>query len=277
MIHQYIQDREVGQLPISISTAMAIESCLGIAEGGTPATPPVASYNALWVNLRTLYRNLAGSMPTDLRTQVPAEDYAKAMLNEMEVIRTAVTQSTKGLVEVVFYLPSYKALTRKFPHASWQGTNTPRQIHDLHSETTSLEHLLTLTTEADIHHVDVDLTAPGKKVMILTSYPVDLLSRYGFASLVLLESHTGAIKPPVLWHTKLRGGRDLQVIPFDKMTLQVFGDSSLFRPVPIKIRRHLIEVGTKSKWTPVTTKAYVIKCIEDERDPVLEKFIKERY
>ena len=277
MIHQYLLDREVGELPLSISTSMAIESALGMSEGSDPTKPPVATYNELWINIRTMYRNLAGSMPTDLRMQVSASDYATVLHNEMEVIRTAVSQSTKGLVKVVFYLPSYKALTRKFPNAIWQGVNTPRQVHDLHSETTSLEHLLELVTDDDLLQVDTDIESPGKSVLVLTSYPVDLLCRYNFASLVLLESHTGTIKPPVLWYTKLRDGRSLQVIPFDKMTLQVFGDNSLFRPVPIKIRRHLVELGIKSKWTPVTTKAYIIKTVAAERDPILEKFIRDRY
>lgn len=250
---------------------------MGMIEGASPVNPPVASYNRLMVNIRTMFRNMAGSMPTDLRTQVPAEDYVLALQNEMEVIRAAIDQVTKGLTQVVFYYPSYKSLKRKFPHAIWVTTNTPRQIHDMHTETATLEHLRTLTTTEELIDVDSDIGDQGKTAMVLTSYPVDLLSRYNFASLVLLESHTGAIKPPILWYTKLRDGRNLKVIPFDRMTLQVFGDNSLFRAVPIKIRRHLIEIGNKAKWNPTTTKAYILKTIEAERDPTLEKFIKERY
>ena len=277
MIHTYLLDREVGGLPLSISTSMAIESCLGTIEGGNSASPPVAKYNGLWINIRTMFRNMTGAIPTDFRVQVPPTDYAMALQNEMDTIRAAVTQVTKGLTKVVFYLPSYKSLKRKFPHAQWTAVNTPRQIHDLHSETTTLELLRSQVTTEELIDIDVDLVDSGKTALVLTSYPVDLLSRYNFASMVLLESHTGSIKPPVLWYTKLRNGRELKVIPFDKMTLQVFGDNSLFKPVPIKIRRHLIDVGIKAKWTPNTTKAYVLKTIAAERDPVLETFIKERY
>ena len=62
-----LESREKGQLPISIASSLAIESALGIMESDEPgykppASPPLLDYDAIWINLRTLFRNLHGSM-----------------------------------------------------------------------------------------------------------------------------------------------------------------------------------------------------------------------
>lgn len=277
MTSSYITDRAVGELPLSIATSMAIESAIGLSEGVRGTNPPILQYQTLWINLRTLFRNLYGSITTELRVGVAPDEYGNALYNEMDVIRQVIASATNNRISVVFYLPSYAALKRKFTKAIWLETRTTRQIFDYSMEVQALQHLQTLVLEDEIHHMDLDLEGKNQKGLIMTSYPVDLLSRYKFGSMSLLESHTGSIKPPVLWYTKLRGGRDLKVIPFDRMTLQLFGDTNMFAPAPIKIRRHVIAIGEKSKWTPSTTRDYILRCIRQERDPVLETYIKDLY
>ena len=275
--NSYISNRAVGEIPLSISTSLAIESITGMAEGSDPKNPTVLKFKELWVNVRTLFRNVYGSISTDNRTQVDPELYGETMYNEMDVIRSVIGSVTNNTVKVVFYLPSYESIKRRFPNARWVGTSTPKQAFDFNTEINAINHFNALITEDDVINIDVDLPGNGAKALLLTHYPIDLLSRYKFSGLALLESHTGTIKPPILWYTKLRNGRDLKVIPFDKMTLQLFGDSAMFSPMPIKIRRHLIAIGEKCKWSPATTKEYILKCIKDERDPVLEKFIMDLY
>ena len=125
---------------------------------------------------------------------------------------------------------------------------------------------------------DLEFDRDNRTVLILTNYAIDLLQRYKFTSLSLLESHTGAVKPPAMWYTKLNNGKELTTIPFDRMTIQMFGDgSNLFSPFPIKIRRTMLTISEKNKWTPMTTKAYILDSVKKERDPTLEALILNLY
>src|SRR5690606_15099886 len=85
-----------------------------------------------------------------------------------------------------------------------------------------------LQPDADLRVFDMDFEQDQRKVLIITHFPVDLLNRYKFSRLVLLETHTGAMKPHTLWYTKLYNGKELNMIPFDRMTVQLFGDGNLF-------------------------------------------------
>src|SRR5690606_22392271 len=117
----------------------------------------------------------------------------------------------------------------------------------------------------------------GSDGLILTHFPVDLLNRYRFKTLKLLESHTGAIKPFNVWNTKLKDGQGLDVIPFDRMTLQMFGDNAHFSPMHKKVRMTIYNLVVKNKWTYATTKDYVFYCIQQNRDPALEDLVRELY
>jgi hypothetical protein len=57
------------------------------------------------------------------------------------------------------------------------------------------------------------------------------------------------------------------------MTLQVFGDGPVFfSPMPIKIRKALLEVAEDYKWTAVTTKDKMIYGIKQMRDHFARDF-----
>ncbi|MNZ57992.1 hypothetical protein D3C78_759890 [compost metagenome] len=107
---------------------------------------------------------------------------------------------------------------------------------------------------------------------------MDLLQRYKFSSLTLLESHTGAAKPPALWYTKLTNGKELEHIPFDRMTLQFFGDNgNLFTGYPIKFRRIMLDIAKKNRWTALTTKDYIIQSVKKAYEPELERLVLNLY
>src|SRR5690606_20358874 len=134
-----------------------------------------------------------------------------------------------------------------------------------------------LQPDADLRVFDMDFEQDQRKVLIITHFPVDLLNRYKFSRLVLLETHTGAMKPHTLWYTKLYNGKELNMIPFDRMTVQVFGDGNLFTPALIKLRRHILDLAKRYKWTSVTTKDMVLRHVSNEHDPVLEGYIRKLY
>jgi hypothetical protein len=113
--------------------------------------------------------------------------------------------------------------------------------------------------------------------LLMSHYPVDLLQRYRFMSLAHLESHTGAVKTPLMWNTKLVNGKETPYLPFDKMTLQMFGDGIAFTPMPAKIRKRVLELAVEYKWTPATTKDLVIHSAEAGKDPALVMLLKDLY
>lgn len=279
-----ITDREKGALPISIGTSLAIEGALGIYPEveGKPLpyrgdNPPVVQVDAIWVNVRTLFRNLINAVDKDLRGQLEPSDLAIALTNEMAAVEAAINHGSKGGCSVVFYLCTFMSINRRFPYANHRNPNTEGQKYLWVLEEATLKELMESNPPVDFRVYDIDFEQGQQSALIITHYPVDLLNRYCFKRLALLESHTGVVKSPLAWHTKLHGGNELFMIPFDRMTLQVFGDGISFKPAPIKIRRHLIELATKYNWTAATTKAYIEKSVKDEREPVFEAYLLKHY
>ena len=273
-----ISGRELGvSVPISIGTSIAIESALGLLPEQTNQIK-IENYDAIWINVRTLFRNLLGAMETESKKMVLPEDVAEALVNEMTVINAVVSDKTRGMVSVVFYVCTHSSLSRRYPNAAHRNShdNTDNQRTNYIVEQQALKTVLDSGAMVDLRKFDMDF-GDNTNVMIVTHQPIDLLNRYRFKQIVLLESHTGAIKPPSRWYTKLQNGRELVNIPFDKMTLQLFGDGTMFSPMGIKVRKHLVELAKKNGWTYLTTRDYVMKTIRDTRDPIFEAYVARLY
>lgn len=274
---EILSNRELGQIPISIGTSLGLEGAFGILEDQPNPNPIIHKVDVLYVNVRTLVRNLIGAVEAEQVQRVFPEDLALILLNELVTLDEAVRSFTSNRVGVEFYLCSYRSLSRKFPYAILKNANTDKQkmaaLREEHTVTELLDRLK-LQPHLKVHETDLDLPKDPRKVLLMTNYAVDLLQRYQFGAVTLLESHTGAAKPPALWHTKLTGGKDLPMIPFDRMTLQFFGDgSNLFTGFPIKFRRVLLGIAEKNKWTAMTTKEYVISCVKKAYEPELERLV----
>lgn len=270
--------RAVGQLPISVATSLAIESLIGILPEAPAATPAIQNHDTLWVNMRTLIRNLMGSIETEKRAHLTEQTVAEYIVNEMRTIETICIEHGDGRFDVSFYKCSYSDLTYKFNKAVPRHPNTPAQKNSRIFEEAVLS-VIDQEYQGHVPYLTLVRTFPEVTgvALLLTHYPVDLLQRYRFENVSLLESHTGAIKPPAMWNTKLQNGRDLERIPFDRMTIQLFGDGITFTPMALKVRHRLIEIAEKNKWTPMTTKEFVIYSVEQNRDPALEALVKDLY
>jgi hypothetical protein len=92
--------------------------------------------------------------------------------------------------------------------------------------------------------------------------------------LVLLESHTGKIKPRGQWYTKYLNGKDLVQIPFNEGFLQVFGDSETFRPMDIRFRRAILEIAERYKWTAVSTLEKLNYGIDQLKNPYYKEVLR---
>ena len=273
-----LASREMGNLTVSIGTSLALESSFGIAEAVQDVTP-LKEFTHLWVNLRTLFRNIHGSVSSDVANNVDHRGFAVAMFEEVQVIRERVKENTNGGVEVRFYYCTYKSLATEFPKANLKTLNTAKQhlYNDL--EEKSLKEVKTYFNAIgqQIDVFDVRLKDLGERVLLLTHLPVDLVVIDGFSTVTLLESHTGKTKTKSQWNSKFSTSMDVSRIPFDRMTIQIFGDGKMFGPSNKEYREKLIQIAEKHQWNPTTTKSRILLCIQVEREPVMEAEIRKLY
>lgn len=278
---QALSSRELGQIPVSIGTSLALEGAFGILEDNHNANPIINNVDVVYVNIRTLIRNMVGAIETEALHSVFPEDLAYILVNELTTIEQAVSVFTEGRVKVQPYLCNYRQLPKRFQFAILKNANTERQRWAaLREENTVIEFKNILHEHPSIIPIETDMDLPrdNRRVLLLSNYAIDLLQRYRFSAITLLESHTGATKPPALWYTKLTNGKDLTNIPFDRMTLQFFGDNgNLFTGFPIKYRRVMLDIAVKNHWTALTTKDLIISSIHKAYEPELELLVKNLY
>lgn len=253
--YQVLADREVGtQVPISIATALALESAFGISEEMPEHKnkPPILTVNALWLNVRTLIRNIMSAIPSADQNKVFPDPLVDALSSEIQIIQAAVDRYTHSGCKVVIYCQSYRSIEREYPHCFHRALKTDKQqfLRGLEDEV-----IQKLDAVLQTPLVKSDLKLPGHNddALIVTHMPVDLLSRYNFTKLRLLESHTGKVKAYTSWNSKLTGGKDLARMPFNHVTLQFFGDGVHFSTFPAKEKKQIIELADAHRWNPTTT------------------------
>lgn len=256
MINTAVSDRVLGQYPISMATSLAIEGTRGI-HPDRPSKDVLAKYEVLWVNLKTLFRNLYNAVARDSVLGVHPQSFAEAMVQEMDQLDRLIAAESNGKTSVVFYLCDYFGIEIQYRHALVRGDTTPLQSAYTKAMHETLRILLPMVKDHiklyKLHITDTE----NRKALMLTHYPFDLTTK-SFAHLSLLESHTGTIKDKNLWYTKFNNGKDLSVIPFNLGFLQIFGDAEHFRPQSITMRKALIELATKYRWSSVTTRDKIV-------------------
>lgn len=262
--------REKGQVPVTIGTSLALEGAFGIYPDRPVSTPPIQDYKEVWVNVRTLFRNLISCISTDLRDKLLPAVLVPALIEEMNIIESAVSRASAGMTRTIFYASDYSDLNQKFYRAKLRTATTPKQIFQRDLENATFKALLQETLSVDMRGFRTEITGKHPASLIMTHYPVDLLSRGNFAKLALLESHTGLIKPSNLWYTKLTNGKELANIPFGAFSLQVFGDNgNQFMPaVTPSLRKQLLELAVKDRWTSVSTREKLLTTIRKLDDKV---------
>lgn len=249
-----IDNREKGQFPISIGTSLALEAGSGTYPERPEVPPPFHRAKQLWINLRTLVRNLYACLPTDLKENVLPDDLWEYVLEEMSIIPAAVTNGSGGNTSVVYYASDYRGLERQFPGAILREVKTVKQKMNQLVEDTTLRMTLERNDQFNVQLFDFEIQGQFPASFIMTHLPIDLLARYRFERLELLESHTGTLKGPGAWNTKLTNGKELTNIPFNRFTLQLFGDNgNMFSPHSISLRREVIRLANQWGWTNVTS------------------------
>jgi hypothetical protein len=267
MISDAITSRATSAFPISVGTSLALESTLltRSSESIDPERVPpqqidLSDYDELWFNVSTLYRNLYGSINKENINKLNANVLTYALNEEIEFIDSLVSSQTNGKTKVIFYVCEYKNFDKKYPNAYLRTINTENQekYKKLHDNVISM--LLNQLGKKDIIRIfDSELkTINYRKCLIVTHIAHDLLSHSNFKELNLLESHTGVLKKKHQWSSKYVEGKNLPMMPFNKGLLQIFGDSEHFRPFPLAVRKKVLELAEKDKWTPLTTKDKIV-------------------
>lgn len=256
-----LASREVGQYLLSIATSLAIESMAGTHPDQPTHQASFEQFDEFWINLRTLYRNLIGSVHREQIRLLTPGGVAEALQTELRQIQEIVGQLSQGRTQVVAYGSNYQDLQTYYPHALLRTDTTPKQIEHAEFRDETLGKLTAaMERDGDVElHLFTRTIKPPRagKALILTHCAFDLLSYKNFSDLTLLESHTGNVKERSQWYTKYSGGNRLTPMPWNAGLLQIFGDSETFRPMSMKLKNAVVEMAERCSWSSLTTQAKI--------------------
>lgn len=238
--------RELGDLGMSIGTSLAFESQEGQFN--------LATTDNLYINLRTLVRNAIGAYDKDDLDRYKVDPVVEAVVSDLKAMGSAMKDIAKmKAVNLVIYYPSYNGLKSKFPKADlWEPTKEKQKAYQ------SLMEKVVKEIKAKFPNVikDIDYRIPdfSGKCTVITHHAVDLTTTEGYQRLSLLETHSGIVKPYILWNTKLTGGPELYNIPLNTFTIQIFGDRSTnFKSSSKAIKDLVKNLADVGKWTTAST------------------------
>lgn len=278
-----LASRAISAFPVSVGTSLSLESLFSPRlkpydpDREIPQHVAVADYQEIYINLSTLFRNIIGSITREAFFSATAFDIKETLISEIDVINSLFQNEGSGLCRPVYYHCTYKGLQSKLPNAirlrqdKTDGQKFYRHKHD---------EVMKLLFKSTDEHFEFDYDIKPKQrtsAMIITHYPYDLLSYTRFSKLDLLESNTGKLKQRHQWSSKYYpvGDSDLSNLPFLRKLLLVFGDRVLIQPSDMKLRRLILEIAEKRRWTALTTESKMIQDFElDIREPYVLQFMK---
>lgn len=276
--------REMGELPISIGTSFSLQGLYNTHPDKKPEkTLPASKGDVLYINVRTLLRNIFNATESDKVTNVKVRDYVTAIKDEIKDINSFM-ENQEHKLKLYFYLPTYASLAKEFGRAAelrMPSTELQKQKLEIEKQVFSILEQEQKALEEDrryINVIDMEIKAPEReRAFILTHLPVDLLYIKGFSNVLLLESHTGKVKSENEWYTKFHVDGN-ERIPFNKATLSFFGDSGgMFKAQNHKARKAIQSIADKYKWTYQTTKDKMLLNLKLGGQGVIEQVIKEMF
>jgi hypothetical protein len=234
-------------LGVSIPLDAAIEKYTeGIAE---------VTSNTYTLDNTTLYVN----METMVRNAINCFDKSEGDINLKETIRSRIQEDillfkdymlTAHDTNVIVYQPNYKNIKTTTISNLLYSTKKKKKDLFLHRE------CLKKVDGLEDKKIFSSFTRKDGKAScaILTHYPMDLIEYNKFKRFFLFESHTGKIKRPSQFSTKINIKKELsEYIPFIKVMLVVFGDKTIHSGLQKDIKKKVIEIAKESNWTSMTT------------------------
>lgn len=255
-------ERALGEtFPMTVATAVAFEKLREYKQ--------VKQYNALYVNLRTLIRNAYGCIDDD---KIMAEDLSEIVFDDIRKMGMIVNNYFDHL-NLIIYDNTNKSINKLLPYSPLFEPKTDKQI-EYHKVVEEVTKTIVDRFNGSIEIYDTTIKPKlGRDVgIILTSFCTELLSVRYFRHMVLLESHTGAIKGQLEWNTKLTNGNGLTNIPFCRFTVAVFGDNNrIIKALSKDYRKAVKELAIKGKWTANSSLTLVRATISNYADPHSKK------
>jgi len=293
-----LTERAISSFGVSIGTGLMLESLFKPTTkryDDTRAIPDnkatVNDFKYHYINVFTLVRNIlsaASIKNKDLNVNKKTiESIAKVLTYEIDLLFGLYDGSNCHLVLYMLnYDKTLNAMNSGIKIASGGMINKVEKnvleevldIYDIYKRVCELslsDILIDVETQPNIRlnkHKEIDT-----KILITTSYPLDLLNHHSsHFNIRLLESHTGVIKSKMSWYTKYNNIKDI-MLPFSKYLLYVFGDTSGdIKPLGIKERRDILEIAKLKNWSPITTDEKVKFDINNSTiDSVIKKQILE--
>jgi len=242
-----IKDRTQSGFPVSIGTGLALETLhepvMAVYDPTREAPPRVNinEYEFIYFNVRTIFRNIVGSIKSQYQLEIPVADYVKTLQEECEYIDDLL-----GLedTEIKMYYSDYKYCQDRYP-GKYRIPTTTRQIMLHEYEEKAIKNLV-------LHYPVIKFSGyfkpEGSSVLIFTHIPFDLLMYKNYIKFHLLESHTGKIKQPHEFGSKYMkvDDQDMSLIEFREDLLVRFGDHVMFKPDTVKDRRELYKTVAKN-------------------------------
>lgn len=272
-----LDSRAMGTIPVSIATALAIDGLYNRHPEQKPSPkPPVLLGRQLYINARTLFRNIHGSMDREQADKVSPKEYGECLLQEIDEIKSAISQEVNK-IEVIVYLPSYKRLAAEMGRGNLRIPRTPIQKKYVQLENDTLQYVFDKYKKAEIKpFIDIDMeidVVNNQNIFILSHIVHDLLFVKNANNIYLLESHTGKVKGRKQWFTKFATDKN-PFIPFNKATLLFFGDSSgIFVPQVIKARQRFLEIAKERKWNYMTSPDRMVMGLNLSKEPHIARTI----
>lgn len=258
--------REMGELPISIGTSFSIQGLYNTHPDRKPEKIlPASKGDVLYINVRTMLRNIFNATDSDKVTNVKAKDYVTCIKDEIQDINSFM-ENQEHKLQLYFYLPTYASITKEFGNTAelrMPSTDLQKQKLEIEKQVFSIleqEQKALPEERRYINVIDMEIKSKDRqRAFILTHLPIDLLYCKGFANVLLIESHTGKVKAENEWYTKFSADAS-ERIPFNKATLTFFGDSGgMFKPQHHKARKAIMDIADKYKWTYHTTKDKILQ------------------
>ena len=235
-------ERDVGALGMSAGTSLAFEG---------EYQSEIVSVDALLFNLRTLIRNAHGAFTAATPT---TKDILEAVKDDIVKIGKWV-EERRGTrpISMTIYFPSYKSLKREYGKADlWEPTKDNQLAYAKVVEEVGKS--LCDEYKGLIKQTDCDFPNFSGNGIVMTHHVVDLTFTSAVTRLHLLESHTGKLKPYTEWYSKLTGGNELFYIPFNHLTIQIFGDKSTnFKSSKLALKNLVKQMAQASRWTSATS------------------------
>ena len=255
-----LHNRTCSGFPLSASTGLAFESLFKPrqevldVERENNKKIPITDYKIFWINVQTLIRNIINATTKDDMFFVKPEHMYETVLEEMETIESILKEEGAGLLKPHFYFNNYSNLVparNELIKPRSDSTPNKQKIAFLVENVKA-----TLPKERkDIISFQYLREYGQPRSLMLSSFVPDLLKERFFSRLDLLESHTGKLKAKHQWNSKYYSipNDSLDRLPFCLPLLYIFGDNALLSPMPIKIRKAVLELSRKRQWNPLTT------------------------